>query len=128
MNSTSNSSGSRCSGRAYLPSNSAPLYQVPEPVFTKPPLGSTNANYEPRSSIGDNMTYSEVNSTAYVGDADNEQEDVETDFDSYSCSAYGQASASDRFNFSQPLTRNHPPGVKANHHHSPAPKSPKLVA
>ncbi|VDN98141.1 unnamed protein product [Rodentolepis nana] len=99
MKSNSNSSGSHGSGvRAFPPvfNLSPPLYQTPEPLFAPPgPMGHPVNNFEQRSSMGDNMTYSEVNSTTEMHDADNEEDDCagETDFDeSQSFSVYGQTS------------------------------------
>ena len=131
MRPTSNSSDSRCSGRAYLSSNSAPLYQAPEPVFIQYPQGIAGAPYEPSSSTGDNMIYSEVKSTTDMENVDNEAEDVDRGFDfdnTHSSSGYGQISPTGRLNFSLQLARNQLYGDKANHHHSPAPTSPKLFA
>lgn len=128
MKSTSNSSGSQNSGRAFLPTKSAPLYRTTENVFVQPPLGLANIHCEHRSSIGDNMTYSEVNSTTDMREADNEEEDEETDFDDvHSCSVYGQASSTGKQNLSRPVILSQSRAATAVHHSS-ASESPKLLA
>ncbi|KAL5962292.1 hypothetical protein TSMEX_009905 [Taenia solium] len=128
MKSTSNSSGSQTSGRAFVPTNSAPLYRTTENVFIQPPSGLANTHYEHRSSVGDNMTYSEVNSTTDMREADNEEEDEETDFDDvHSCSVYGQASSISKQNLSRPVILSQPRTATVVHHSS-APESPKLIA
>ncbi|KAL5112378.1 hypothetical protein TcWFU_006749 [Taenia crassiceps] len=128
MKSTSNSSGSQNSGCGFLPTNSVPLYRTTENGCTQPSSGLANIHYAHRSSIGDNMTYSEVNSTTDMREVDNEEEDEETDFDDvHSCSAYGQASSIGKQNFSRPVIPSQPRAAMAAHHSS-APESPKLLA
>ncbi|CDS40470.1 roundabout 2 [Echinococcus multilocularis] len=128
MKSTSNSSGSQSSGRPFLPTNITPSYHTTEHVYIQPPLGLANTHYEHRLSIEDNMTYSEVNSTTDMREADNEEEDEETDFDEiHSCSVYGQISSIGKSSLSHPMVLNQPRSAMVAHHSS-ASESPKLLA
>ncbi|VDD75654.1 unnamed protein product [Mesocestoides corti] len=125
VKSMSNSSGSHCSSRAFPGLNPASMYHSPEPLHIAPQPCLANSHFEQRSSIGDNMTYSEVNSLTDVRDADNEEE---TDFDdSRSCSVYGQASSIGKLSFSHSSAHSHQRVAKASVH-SPSPESPKPIA
>ncbi|KAM3186252.1 hypothetical protein ACTXT7_004709 [Hymenolepis weldensis] len=110
IKSNSNSSGSHSSGvRAFPPAPNPPLplYQTPEHVFVPTgPMDRPVNHYEQRSSMGDNMTYSEVNSTSDMRDVNNEEDDCDgdTDFDeSRIFSVYGQTSS---MGFSHPVALN----------------------
>ncbi|VDM24298.1 unnamed protein product [Hydatigera taeniaeformis] len=127
VKSTSNSSASQNNGCTLLSTNSALFYRTTENVFTQPSSGLANVHYDHRLSIGDNMTYSEVNSTTDMREADNE-EDEETDFDDvHSCSVYGPTSSIGTPNLSRPVILCQSRAATAVHHSS-APESPKLLA
>lgn len=116
-NSNSNSSGSHSGFPAasnifqpHLPESTAavPLLR-PYPPSQMSPTHNQHI-YELRSSIGDNMTYSEVNSTADLRtDAGGNNREGETDCDeeeeedNQSCSMYGQASSVGDLTFPHPL-------------------------
>ncbi|KAM7540224.1 hypothetical protein Aperf_G00000022193 [Anoplocephala perfoliata] len=127
LKSNSNSSGSHCSGgRIFPPAPNPPLYQTPEPVFMHPQMGLPNNHFEHRSSLGDNMTYSEVNSTTDMRDADNEADcEDDTDFDdSRSYSVFGQASS---IGFPHPTAHNSNNQTRRVATANPT-ESPKLLA